>query len=89
MTFQRNSVMKNALLALSFLISYTSMRSQEPLYDKVFFANSLMDESYFYSEAVYTSPSWIKNYRTGLLWKSFMSCPEVQSGLQKLASESP
>jgi hypothetical protein len=31
----------------------------------------------------------VENYRTGLLWKLFMSCPEVQSGLQKLASESP
>ncbi len=26
----------------------------------------------------------IENYRTGLLWKTFMSCPEVQSGLTKL-----
>jgi len=26
----------------------------------------------------------IENYRTGLLWKLFMSCPEVQQGLQKL-----
>jgi hypothetical protein len=26
----------------------------------------------------------IENYRTGLLWKLFMSCPEVQAGLQKL-----
>lgn len=26
----------------------------------------------------------IENYRTGLLWKLFMSCPEVQSGLTKL-----
>jgi hypothetical protein len=31
----------------------------------------------------------VENYRTGLLWKLFMSCPEVQSGLQKFASESP
>ncbi len=37
------------------------MQAQEPLYDKVFFANSLIHESYFYSEAVYTAPSWIKN----------------------------
>jgi hypothetical protein len=29
-------------------------------------------------------PVMIENYRTGLLWKLFMSCPEVQSGLQKL-----
>jgi len=26
----------------------------------------------------------IENYRTGLLWKLFMSCPEVQNGLTKL-----
>lgn len=26
----------------------------------------------------------IENYRSGLLWKLFMSCPEVQEGLQKL-----
>ena len=26
----------------------------------------------------------IENYRTGLLWKLFMSCPEVQRGLKKL-----
>jgi len=26
----------------------------------------------------------IENYRTGLLWNLFMSCPEVQEGLQKL-----
>lgn len=26
----------------------------------------------------------IENYRTGLLWKLFMSCPEIKSGLDKL-----
>lgn len=26
----------------------------------------------------------IENYRTGLLWKLFMSCPEIQEGLRKL-----
>ena len=26
----------------------------------------------------------IKNYRSGLLWKSFMSCDEVQAELKKL-----
>lgn len=26
----------------------------------------------------------IENYRTGLLWKLFMSCPEIQAGLNKL-----
>jgi hypothetical protein len=26
----------------------------------------------------------IENYRSGLLWRLFMSCPEVQEGLKKL-----
>ena len=30
----------------------------------------------------------IENYRTGLLWRLFMSCPEVQQGLQKLGFSS-
>lgn len=31
----------------------------------------------------------IENYRTGLIWKLFMSCPEVNTGLKKLRLESP
>jgi hypothetical protein len=31
----------------------------------------------------------IENHRTGLLWKLFMSCPEVKNGLRKLGFESP
>lgn len=31
----------------------------------------------------------MENYRSGLLWKLFMSCPEVQAGLKKLGFESP
>ncbi|MXV53047.1 beta-glucosidase [Pedobacter sp. HMF7647] len=31
----------------------------------------------------------IENYRTGLLWKLFMSCPEIQIGLKKLGYQSP
>jgi hypothetical protein len=31
----------------------------------------------------------MENYRSGLLWKLFMSCPEVQNGLKKLNFESP
>ena len=34
-------------------------------------------------------PVMIENYRSGLLWKLFMSCPEVQDGLKKLGFESP
>ena len=31
----------------------------------------------------------IENYRSGLLWNLFMSCPEVQKGLKKLGFSSP
>ena len=31
----------------------------------------------------------IENYRSGLLWKLFMSCPEIKGGLNKLGFESP
>jgi len=31
----------------------------------------------------------IENYRSGLLWRLFMSCPEIQNGLKKLGFESP
>jgi len=31
----------------------------------------------------------IENYRTGLLWKLFMSCPEIKQGLRKLGFQSP
>jgi hypothetical protein len=31
----------------------------------------------------------IENYRSGLLWKLFMSCPEIQVGLKKLDFQSP
>ncbi|MBK0383306.1 DUF3131 domain-containing protein [Pedobacter sp. SD-b] len=31
----------------------------------------------------------IENYRTGLIWDLFMSCPEVKAGLTKLGFQSP
>ena len=31
----------------------------------------------------------IENYRTGLLWRLFMSCPEIQGGLRRLGFASP
>ncbi|MFN8258257.1 MAG: glucoamylase family protein [Bacteroidales bacterium] len=34
-----------------------------------------------------TIPVMIENYRSGLLWNLFMSCPEVQAGLTKLGFE--
>jgi len=34
-------------------------------------------------------PVMIENYRSGFLWELFMSCPEVQDGLNKLGFKSP
>ena len=34
-------------------------------------------------------PVMIENYRSALLWRLFMSCPEVHAGLKKLGFESP
>jgi len=34
-------------------------------------------------------PVMIENYRSGLLWKLFMSCPEIKEGLKKLGFDSP
>jgi hypothetical protein len=31
----------------------------------------------------------MENHRTGLLWKLFMSAPEVQTGLRRLGFTSP
>jgi hypothetical protein len=31
----------------------------------------------------------IENHRSGLLWRLFMSIPEVQNGLRKLGFSSP
>ena len=31
----------------------------------------------------------IENYRSGLLWSLFMSCPEVQTGMKSLGFTSP
>ncbi len=31
----------------------------------------------------------IENYRSGLLWNLFMSCPEIQQGLKNLGFTSP
>jgi hypothetical protein len=31
----------------------------------------------------------IENFRSGLLWNLFMSCPEIRTGLARLGFESP
>lgn len=51
-----------ALFSLLFL-SATRLQATERPYDYIFFENSLMKGNYFYSEARYTSPSWVKQAR--------------------------
>jgi hypothetical protein len=31
----------------------------------------------------------IENYRSGLIWKLFMSIPEIQEGMKRLGFKSP
>lgn len=40
--------------------------AHEPEYDHVFFDNSLMSGSYYYSEVEYTSPSFVQNIKKKL-----------------------
>jgi hypothetical protein len=49
----------------------------------IWFANSVL--------AIDQGPviGMIENYRTGLIWNLFMSCPEVKSGMLKLGFQSP
>lgn len=53
--------MKTGSFILLFFLSSWGNFAQEPEYHHVFFDNSLMEESWFYSEASYESPSFILN----------------------------
>jgi len=54
-------MMKPAAFILFLVFCKALVYAQEPLYDKIFFENSPMSKSFFYSEAKYTSPSWVNN----------------------------
>src|ERR1700760_3396032 len=43
------------------LLTCLQLHAQRILCDKQFFVNSIMPGNYFYSDASYQSPSWIKN----------------------------
>ncbi|MDR6337024.1 hypothetical protein HNQ91_000046 [Filimonas zeae] len=79
-----------------------SMRAARYFYDTVGsklwgeygFADAFSEQNNWYASsylAIDQGPEivMIENYRTGLLWKLFMSCPEVQHGLNKLDFTSP
>lgn len=64
--------MKRSVLTTTLLIVLLGATAQEPLYDKVFFANSRMPGNYFYSELSWSSPSWIRNVN-----KRFPVCDSI------------
>ncbi|MDA3905516.1 MAG: hypothetical protein PF484_05510 [Bacteroidales bacterium] len=51
---------------LAFLINIGSANSQEFAYDKVFFENSIMYGSYYFTSVKYSGKSWIKQTRSKL-----------------------
>jgi hypothetical protein len=52
-------------------------------YDGFSETENLIIKNYLANNQCQVAPM-IENYRTGLLWKLFMSCPEVKEGLKKL-----
>ncbi len=49
------------IICTLFVLSCLQSNAQRLLYDKQFFVNSKINGNYFYSDANYQSPSWIKN----------------------------
>jgi hypothetical protein len=90
-----------ALAAFPYTPEY-SMKALKHFYNKL--GDKLWSE-YGFTDAFNETKNWyakshlaidqgpivamIENYRTGLFWKLFMSCPEVKNGLTKLGFESP
>jgi len=90
-----------ALSAFPYTPEY-SMKALRHFYDDL--GNKIWGE-YGFTDAFNESKNWwaksylaidegpivvmMENYRSGLIWKLFMSCPEIQKGLKKLGFESP
>lgn len=71
---------------------YDSLGSK--IWGKYGFVDAFSEQKNWYAQsylAIDQGPivAMIENYRTGLLWKLFMRCPEIQNGLRKLGFESP
>ncbi|MGF1638111.1 MAG: glucoamylase family protein [Cyclobacteriaceae bacterium] len=56
-------------------------------YDSFSQTENLINKKYLANNQCQVAPM-IENYRTGLLWDLFMSCQEIQEGLQKLGFRS-
>ena len=66
----------------------------EQLWGRYGFADSFCEQRNWYADtyiAIDQGPIVVmmENHRTGLLWKLFMSIPEVQTGLRRLGFTSP
>ena len=67
---------------------------KDSIYGPYGFYDAFSDHHRWYPKkylAIDQGPAMVmmENYRSGLLWNLFMSCPEVQQGLKKLGFESP
>lgn len=66
----------------------------ERIWSEYGFTDAFSEEQKWYADsylAIDQAPIVImmENYRSGLLWRLFMSCPEIQAGLRRLGFESP
>lgn len=71
---------------------YTNMR--DSLYGPYGFYDAFSESANWFPKrylAIDQGPIVVmmENYRSGLLWNLFMSCPEIQQGLRKLGFQSP
>jgi hypothetical protein len=73
---------------------YTNKALKEKIWGTFGFYDAFSEEYNWYAPrylAIDQGPIVVmmENYRTGLLWKLFMSCTEIKIGLKKLGFESP
>jgi hypothetical protein len=71
---------------------YTAMK--DSIYGPYGFYDAFSEHHNWYPKkylAIDQGPAVVmmENYRSGLLWNLFMSCPEIQTGLRKLGFQSP
>ncbi|MEO9021170.1 MAG: glucoamylase family protein [Ginsengibacter sp.] len=71
---------------------YTSRQMNDKLWGLYGFYDAFSETAGWYPKkylAIDQGPQvvMIENYRSGLLWKLFMSCPEIKTGLKKLGFE--
>lgn len=58
--------MSNVRLLIAAFLLFVSIVHAQELHEKIFFENSLMDGSYYYTKTEYTGNSWVKNIQNKL-----------------------